>query len=91
MQQLAGEFAEQGVVVLLVNDGETVNQARDYLHYHDLDLPCIPDPSSRLARHYRVRGLPTTIMVGADGEIEARLMGYSGAEHLRRAFEALVD
>lgn len=91
MQELANEFAAQGVVVLLVNDQETVNQARDYLKYHDLALPCIPDPSGELARRYRVRGLPTTLMYDASGELKARLTGFGGPEQLRRAFEKIID
>ena len=91
MQQLAEEFGPKGVVVLLVNDGETANQARDYLRYHDITLPSIVDPSRELARRYRVQGLPTTVMVGADGEVKARLTGYGGPDYLRRAFERLID
>ena len=91
MQRLAEEFESQGVVVILINDGETVDQAREYLREYGLTLPCIVDQSSRLARRYRVRALPTTVMVGADGETAARMEGYGGPEGLRRGFEFLID
>ncbi|HBY95008.1 MAG: TlpA family protein disulfide reductase [Ardenticatenaceae bacterium] len=91
MQRLAGEFASKGVVVILINDGESIDQAQGYLRERGLTLPCILDRTSQLGRRYRVRALPTTIMVASDGRTTARMEGWGGPEHLRRAFETLVD
>lgn len=91
MQRLAEEFAPEGVVVILINEGESADQAQGFLHEYNVTLPCILDQSGQLGRRYRVRGLPTTVMIDAEGKTAARMEGYGGPGRLRRAFEILVD
>lgn len=81
------EVAEQSpdLQVFLINAGESREQARRYFEANGIDLPTAVNPTTNrpteaedtldVARRYRVRGMPTTFFVDADGIVRSIFVG----------------
>jgi peroxiredoxin len=48
-----------------------------FLKQHQLQIPVINDPDGKLAATWRVRGVPTSFIVGSDGRIRFSTVGYT--------------
>ena len=82
-QQAADEA--QGLRVFLINAGESREQAERYFADVGLDLPSAVNPGTgrpentedtlAVAQRFRVRGMPTTFFVDADGTIRSVYVG----------------
>src|SRR3546814_7968448 len=68
-EQAQTEFPD--VAFVLVNQGESAQQAQDYLDSEGLNLTdVLLDPASEAMRTMRSRGLPTTLFFDAQGRSE---------------------
>ncbi|MDQ7030680.1 MAG: redoxin domain-containing protein [Ardenticatenia bacterium] len=74
LQRIAQRYEQQGLTVILVNQGESPGRVRDFLNSLGITLPTLLD-DGRAAQVYRVRGLPTTVFVRPDGRIEDLITG----------------
>lgn len=75
LQNVANRYRDAGLVVLLVNEGEDAATIRGFLTDIGVDLPVALDRDGAVGSTYRVRGLPTTVFVRADGTIEDVVVG----------------
>ncbi len=75
IEQVANRYAERGLVVLLINQGEPPNVIRPFLDEMGVTQPVVIDNGEIGARLYRVRGLPTTVFIHPDGMIEDVVVG----------------
>lgn len=64
-----------GTTLVLVNEGDSPQAARDFLNAAGLNLPSFLDRDLSVGRAYGVVGLPTTIFVRGDDTIEGRYFG----------------
>jgi len=66
-----------GVQVLTISeDRKGIPLAKKFMDVNKLDdLDVLADPKGALMRKFAVRGLPTTILIGADGHIKGRVTG----------------
>jgi thiol-disulfide isomerase/thioredoxin len=83
---------EQGAISDLAADRDVITVALDsggredvmrYLAKKDLHWPVLNDPNGRLAQRWGVRATPTFFVVGGDGGIRFREVGYTSAVGLR--------
>ena len=65
-----------------VDHQDTTQNARAVLTDFDVTFPVGYDPDGRIAPTYRLRGLPTTVFVAADGTEVGRVTGRLTAERL---------
>ncbi len=84
LERVAGDLADDGVGLLLLNAGERVSVASGFLEAEGLDLRTLVDPDARerglegtedVLRRLRARGLPTTFFVDADGVVAQAFVG----------------
>jgi thiol-disulfide isomerase/thioredoxin len=61
--------------VLLVNYGESAATISRFLPRLGITLPVLLDPEKKVADEWKVRGLPMTFLVGADGRIRFWIFG----------------
>ncbi len=69
MQRLKSRFSGKPFVVLAVNVGESEARIAEFLQKLPLDFTILRDHSSAAMKEWRVRGLPASFIVGADGRI----------------------
>jgi thiol-disulfide isomerase/thioredoxin len=93
LARAASDLEDEGLGLLLVNVGEPARTARAYLAAAELSLRTLVDPDVRDARvdrtndvmrRLRVRGLPTTYFLDADGIVRSIYVG-------ELTVEALID
>lgn len=75
IQNVATRHRDAGLIVLLINEGEDAATIRGFLTDIGVDLSVALDSDGAVGSEYRVRGLPTTVFVRADGTIEDVAVG----------------
>ncbi len=68
-------YKDQGVEFLGVDYVDTETEALAYLNRFDITYPNGPDLGTYISQVYRMRGVPETFIVGADGRIRAVQIG----------------
>ena len=63
LEQVTTRYADEGLVVLLVNQGETETIISDFLTEIGLALPVLLDRDLNATKLYRVQALPTTFFI----------------------------
>ena len=67
--------ASSRVHLVLINEGDSSQGARDFLSTTGIQLPALLDTNLAVGRAYGVVPLPTTVFVRADGSIAGRQIG----------------
>jgi thiol-disulfide isomerase/thioredoxin len=75
MQRLKERLAGRPFQVLAVNYGESDVRAGEFVRRSSLDLEVLLDPGQDTARAWRVRVLPASFLVGADGRVRYAVIG----------------
>jgi peroxiredoxin len=70
------------VLTVALQSGEAAAVGR-HLRDRNLDFPVLLDPDGRLAGRYGIRGVPTTLIIGPEGRIRFREVGYTTGIGLR--------
>lgn len=81
--------SEGELAILLVNFLENQEKALEILATLEVDFPAVLDPNGAVADHYRVRNLPTTLFIGADGVVSAIRQGEVTKADLERELAAI--
>lgn len=84
VEQSSGELA-----VLLVNFLEGQDKALEILAELEVDFPAVLDPNGAVADHYRVRNLPTTLFIDAEGVVSAIRQGEVTKADLEQELAAI--
>jgi cytochrome c biogenesis protein CcmG, thiol:disulfide interchange protein DsbE len=71
---LLAEYAKRGAKIVFLNAGESADDVKKYLESEKLEISVMLDPNG-IRDQLRVVGLPTTFIVGKDGQILERRMG----------------
>ena len=69
-------YKEDGLAVLAVNMGETVEQVRVYIDKHGLSFPHVMDPEARAEQAFGIQATPTNFLIDRRGHVIAGGMGY---------------
>ena len=75
MRRLQERLAGKPFTVLLVNHGEARVRVRDFVSREALALSVLLDPNQDASRAWRVRVLPSSFVVGADGRVRYTVIG----------------
>ena len=75
LEQVTTRYADEGLVVLLVNQGETETIISDFLTEMGLALPVLLDRELNATKLYRVQALPTTFFIDREGRIQDLTIG----------------
>ena len=92
LQRLQTALAARPFVVLAVQMGGSARTAQDMAAELGLRFPLLLDRDSKVTAKWGVDTLPTTFLIGADGEVAARRTGevdWSSGEQ-RKKIEALL-
>jgi len=91
-ERLHRDFAAQGLTVLGINFQEDKQVIQAYAKALDLTFSLVLDSHGTITRSYGVIGLPTTILIGRDGQSAALAVGPRdwGSASARSLMQALL-
>jgi thiol-disulfide isomerase/thioredoxin len=86
--QMQARYEGQGLVVIGVNLDNDVEAAAGFLAEFPADFRIYYDETKELARHYGVEAMPSSYIIGRDGNLQARHFGFKVKQ--QDEFEALL-
>lgn len=80
------ELADKGLKVFAINSKEKLATVQDFVKENNYTFPVPLDPSGQFGKLYKVRGIPTTVIVGRDGKVHDVFVGFGpGSEDKLKA------
>jgi peroxiredoxin/outer membrane lipoprotein-sorting protein len=89
IQEVQRAFADKGLVVLAINDGESADTARKYIDEHKYTFRVLLDRDKAVAGKLSVSAIPALFLIDRDGNIRAQYTGYSSALDLREELKKI--
>ena len=75
LQALQNKMGKEQVVVLAVNYGESPEKVQQFVQQVPVDFPLLLDRHTEAAKAWQVRVLPTSFVLGQDGQIRYSAVG----------------
>jgi cytochrome c biogenesis protein CcmG/thiol:disulfide interchange protein DsbE len=92
LEQAYQMYKDQGVVFLGVDWSDTESKALAYLDEYGITYPNGPDIGGQIYRAFRVRGVPETYLIAADGTLASFKIGaYSSLAEIVAAIETAMQ
>lgn len=88
LEKLHQAYQEQDLVVLAIDHKESPQQVKAFFAKHGLSFPSVIDATGDIFRAYSVAGMPTTYLIGRDGNMLAR--GIGGRDWTTAEAHALI-
>ena len=81
MEQLSRKYGERGLVVIAVNLDEDPNDMMDFLVQIDpTSFFVAANVKGDIATRYNVQAMPSTYLIGRDGKIKMRHLGFNTSD-----------
>jgi peroxiredoxin len=90
LQRLHERHSAAGLAVVGVSD-EDPSQARQYLEKLGIGYPSLSDVDGSVMQSYRIHAIPTSLIIGRDGQLLRRMEGYTPADAFERALKPLLS
>ncbi len=88
LRTVANRIADRSDVIFVgVIYQDDTGDAADFLSDYDLTYPAIEDSGGKLARAFRIGGIPRTVVISPDGEVVLSHFGAIRADQLLGAIE----
>ncbi len=89
MHKLAAAHPNDGFVVVAVDVDRSREKADAFLMGMKNQLPIVYDPDAKLARAFKITGMPTTLLIGRDGRVRYIHEGFSPSK--TPAYDAQIE
>lgn len=76
MNQIEAKYKEQGFSVISVNLDTNKLFATKFLNEVPASFTVIYDPKGKIAKHFKIQGMPSSMLIGRDGNIKSRHTGF---------------
>lgn len=91
LAKLDEALSPKGLKTFAINIEEEPAPIKQFLSDKNLKLNVLLDTDSKVARSYKVTGIPQTVIIGKDGNIRKVIVGFGGdSAPLRQAIEAAL-
>jgi thiol-disulfide isomerase/thioredoxin len=80
MNQMQAKYADDGLVIIAVNLDNDLDDASAFLQRYPADFKVVHDSDRSLARGYDVQVMPTSFLIGRDGQVVASHLGFKTAK-----------
>ena len=94
MNEMHKKYAEQGLVIIAVNLDNSPDDATLFLKDYPALFEIVYDTDKLIAREYGVQAMPSSFLLGRDGEITEAHLGFKvkqQAEYEAAIVEALAE
>ena len=71
------KYQRLGLEIIAVNLDENPADADKFLAAHPAKFKVIRDPKGKLAQKYKVKGMPSALIFGADGKLVDQHIGFN--------------
>ena len=88
LNAMHGKYGDDGLVVIGVNLDMERADAQRFLEEYPADFAIVYDENQVLARQYEVVAMPSSYVIGRDGQLAARHMGFKVKQ--QDEYEALI-
>ena len=82
------KYADEGLVIIGVNLDNDPNSAKEFLAEFPADFKIYYDTDKELARKFGVQAMPSSYIIGRNGEILAKHFGFKVKK--QDAYEAVI-
>lgn len=76
MNRMQQKYGESGLIIIGVNMDAEPGAAQAFLDEYPAEFKIISDPNGDLAREYDVIAMPSSYVIGRDGELVTRHLGF---------------
>jgi thiol-disulfide isomerase/thioredoxin len=76
MNQIEAKYKQQGFSVISVNLDANKMLATKFLTETPASFTVIYDPKGKIAKHFKIQGMPSSMLIGRDGKIKSRHTGF---------------
>jgi len=76
MNSIQASYKQQGFTIISINLDANKTLADKFLIETPATFPVIYDAKGILAKHYKIKGMPSSILIGRDGMIKSRHAGF---------------
>ncbi len=76
LSEIQERYGDAGLEVVAVSLDKEHAAAERFLHEHPASFTVAFDPAADIAKAYHVRGMPTSVLIGADGTILYSHVGF---------------
>jgi thiol-disulfide isomerase/thioredoxin len=90
LDRASQRFRDQGLVVVGVNTGDDIDDAKQWAVRHGISFPIAFDDVDVAHHGYDVNSLPTLVVISKEGKIVAVRSGMTGAEELDRLISQVL-
>jgi len=80
MNEMQEKYASEGLVVIAVNLDNQASDAEVFLQHYPAEFSVFYDHERQLARQYAVEAMPSSFLIGRDGTITERHLGFKVAK-----------
>ena len=87
---LSKQYAKRGVVVVGVDELESLSAAKGFVAKFKLPYPIGLDDSEAVGASYGLIGLPMHVFIGADGKLVKRVPGEMSQDQIRAALDQIA-
>jgi cytochrome c biogenesis protein CcmG, thiol:disulfide interchange protein DsbE len=87
LNAMQAKYADRGLVIIGVNVDRERADAERFLRDVPASFRIVYDPSGALAERYDVPGMPSSYLIGPNGEIVGRHVGFRNAARAEREAE----
>ncbi len=93
MKMMQEQYADQGFSVLAVNLDKERVLADEFLKEMAVNFTVAFDTSGETASSYKVKGMPSSYLIGRDGKVYASHIGFreKDKEKLEQAIKTLLE
>lgn len=76
MNDIQKQYQSQGFRVISINLDADKSLATKFLLESPADFTVIYDPKGKIAKHFKIQGMPSSMLIGRDGQIKSSHTGF---------------
>jgi thiol-disulfide isomerase/thioredoxin len=76
MNKIQEQYKQQGFSVISINLDANKSLAEKFLLETPATFPVIYDPKGKIAKHFKIQGMPSSMIIGRDGKIKSSHTGF---------------
>lgn len=76
LNKIEAKYKQQGFSVISVNLDANKALATKFLSEMPATFTVVYDPKGKIAKHFKIQGMPSSMLIGRDGKIKSRHTGF---------------